>query len=348
MKVGIITASRTDNNGTDLQALAMQLLFKRMGYDAELIDYICPKLESGKKLFYPKTVRGFLSIPHRIFQHLSHQKFRQTFFQKSSSCYDASNLPSNDYDAIVVGSDQIWNLQLTGNDLSFFLPYKHPDQIKFSYAASLGKTDISDWERTYGLSKYLRDFRGVSIREESGIQAMAEIGIAARADLDPLLMVERDVWNRYMAPKRRKRGYVFVYAIDRMGECIRYAKEYAKAHSLDVILCGNPLRPLPGVKVRRFMGVQQWLRHIADAELIVTNSYHGLAFAVNYHKKFSILWLRNSVQTNDRLENLLKMIGVGLYEEGTICAPDWELAETRLQAKRLDAQAYIRRMLEER
>ena len=53
MRIGILTASRTDNNGTDLQALAMLNLFRRMGADnVELVDYECEKLESSKNLFF--------------------------------------------------------------------------------------------------------------------------------------------------------------------------------------------------------------------------------------------------------------------------------------------------------
>ena len=75
MKIGILTASRTDNNGTDLQAYAMQTLFQRDGNDVELINYQCEKLENSRKVFYPHTLRGLLSIPYNLYKHYGYHGF---------------------------------------------------------------------------------------------------------------------------------------------------------------------------------------------------------------------------------------------------------------------------------
>lgn len=345
LKIGILTASRTDNNGTDLQALAMQLLFSTTGNTVELINYKCEKLENSRKVFYPKTLRGFLQIPWNIHNHREHEKFRKAFFSYSQKVYDKSNIDDNDYNLIVVGSDQIWNLQITGNDLSFFIPYIKDEQKKYSYAASIGKTNIQSWEREYSISKYLAKFSGVSVREKSGVDALHDIGIEARYDLDPLLMINREVWNQYKCVQHHKQPYVFVYVVDRTKEAVQFAKDYAKKHNLDVIFYGNPIKPISGVKVVRFANMQKWIDYVANAELVVTNSYHCLSFTVTYHRIFSLFWLENSVQSNTRLKNLLDVVGIDEYEEATVCSPDWLKADMLLDKRRSDSFKYIHSMI---
>ena len=123
MKVGILTASRTNNNGTDLQAYAMQELLGEVCDDVELINYKCEKLENSRKIFFAKSLRGLFLIPQRYPRHKNHEAFRKQFFHYSNTVYDKTSIQSVDYDMIIVGSDQIWNLSITGNDLSFFLPF---------------------------------------------------------------------------------------------------------------------------------------------------------------------------------------------------------------------------------
>lgn len=342
MKIGILTASRTNNNGTDLQALAMQLIFRRSGHDVELINYQCAKLENSRKKFYPKTFKGFLEIPWKIYNHRAHELFRKEYFSYSKNLYDMATIENNDYDMIVVGSDQIWNLHITGNDISFFLPYIKDKQKKFSYAASLGKTNIQNWENKYSLSRYLSDFSGVSVREKSGVSALESIGIKARYDLDPLLMIDKEVWNQYKYNQKHNRGYVFVYVVDQTAEAVRFAKKYAKQHNLGVVFYGNPIKPICGVKVARFSNIPKWIDYISNAELIITNSYHCLSFVVTYHKSFVLFWLEYSLQSNTRLKNLLNIIGIENYTEATICNPDWTKVDEFLVERRKDSRNYIK------
>lgn len=346
MRIGILTASRTNNIGTDLQALAMQLIFQNSGYVVELIDYKCDKLENSRKFFYPKTITGFLNIPWKIHNNRIHNRFRKKYFNFSPFTYDKTTIRNNDYDIVIVGSDQIWNLQITGNDLSFFLPYTNRNQKKYSYAASLGRTDITDWERNFNLSKLLEDFDKVSVRENSSIPALNKIGIKSRFDLDPLLMIERQVWDQLKEKPKERKKYVFVYIVDRTLEAIEFAKKYAKDHGLKVIFFGNLLRPIKGIKVIRFSTIQKWIGFLSDAELIVTNSYHCLSFAIIFQKKFLLFWLSEK-QSNSRLKNLLDIIGIENYVEKQICNPNWKKAYELLNDKRKDSHSYIESMLSE-
>ena len=345
MKIGILTASRTNNNGTDLQALAMQWLFEQFSGNVEIINYKCKKLENSRKIFYPKSIRGFVEIPYSLQNHIAHELFRARFFHYSQKVYDADTISESDYDLIVSGSDQIWNLDITGGDLNYFLPFAYRG-VKSSYAASIGHADITEWERKYGLSNFLRDLQSVSVREQSAVEALEQIGISAHVDLDPLLMIPVQRWNQVKESLVNKRKYIFVYVVDRGYESIDYAKAYARENDCEVIYYGNLLKPVPGIKVERFSNIGRWVSLLANAELVVTNSYHGLSFAINYQKPFAIPWLRSSKQSNTRMESLLMNMGISECADKQICTPDWANVDNRLAQLRVKSLEYVKTMVE--
>lgn len=344
MTVGILTASRTDNNGTDLQALAMQKIFEKVNGQAIIINYKCDKLENSRKIFYPLSFRGFLNIPYQLCSHIQHENFRKKYFKYSQHIYNSDDIRYAKFDYLVVGSDQVWNLKITGNDINFFLPFE-TESCKISYAVSLGVLDISDWNREYNLKSMLNDFKRVSVRELSGVEVLKKIGIEAVCNLDPLLMIKSTEWNQIITRHKNRKPYILVYTVDRTYEILREAKELATEMKCTVIFYGNLLRHISGVRVKRFSGIEEWLDLVRNADLVVTNSYHGLSFAINFHKKFSVYWLTNSPQSNTRIKSLLSQIDVQDYEEGMICNPKWEKVEQNLDKMRNKSFQYIKEML---
>ena len=345
MKIGILTASRTDNNGTDLQALAMQTLFQRFGNDVELINYKCTKLENSRKVFYPHNLSGLLSIPYKIYRHHVHERFRKRFFKMSETEYDKNNLSTNEYDVVVVGSDQIWNLSITGNDLSFFLPYENRKQKKYSYAASLGRTDVIPWDEKYEIEKKLRDFDVVSVREDSGVHALAKIGISAQADLDPILMMTQSEWSLFTIPSKKHEKYILVYVVDQTREAVTFANNLAKKMGLIVICVDNPIKPLHGARVKRFVGVEEWIGLVRDADIIVTNSYHCLSFTFLFNRTFVWFELKDNKESNTRLLNLMINMTGSPCEQWIPISLNWEDVNRRLNNLRNRSMKTIERMV---
>ncbi len=305
-----MTATRTDNNGTDLQALAMLNLFRRMGAsDVELIDYECYNLESSKHLLKPLSLRKILYYPINLCLHYKHTHFRKQFLVKSATLYNKDTISLSKYDKIVVGSDQIWNLTITGGDLSFFLPFAGNGLQKYSYAASIGRDDINAWEKEYHLSEKLRDFKAVSVREESAIKTLSCLGINARYDLDPILMGSVDDWRPLLRFKRKKK-YVLAYFLESCSPAWSDVKKYAVSNGLEVINISPALRIYAGMKTLRCVGVEDWLGFVANAEMIFTSSYHCLSFAILFNKKICLVPIDNSIQSNSRMIDLLYRVGM--------------------------------------
>lgn len=348
-KIGILTACRTNNNGTDLQTLAMQNLFSEY-FDTEIVNYKCEKLERSHKLLLRFSIVDVLRIPHRFFMNLSHGNFRRRLFRFSKRKYDKTTVREIDniYDMVVVGSDQIWNMEITGYDLNFFLPWKNFFAMKWAYAPSLGVDDITNWENDYQISTYLRDFKKITVREADGVVALQKIGIESKEVLDPLLAVNPELWASFKKPYRGK-PYILFYQVATSVKDASAAIEYARNKGWDVIYILPPSRPIRGIKMRSFVSVERWLQYVQNAEMIVTDSYHGLSICVSAHKNFRLV-LMSQKSRNIRSLNLLNNIGCEDFILDKInmeTVPNWEDVETVLEAKRKEAHEYIRQIAQE-
>lgn len=328
-KIGILTASRTDNNGTDLQAYAMQHIFEMRGCRPELIDYRCPKLENSRRILRPFGIKKLLSAPVKLYDRFSHEIFRKKHFRYSERSFRAGELSKLDHKKIVVGSDQIWNLDLTGGDTGFYLEGANKGIEKYSYAASIGRTDVTDWEERFGICSLLKDFRRVSVREQSAVNALESIGVSARYDLDPILMLGSDEWRKLAVKSRAKKPYILVYTVGGIKRAVDSVRSFAESRGLEIIVLGNPLKPLKGVNVMRFIGIPRWLGLVSGAELVATDSYHGLAFTILFEKPFLRIGLDNA-QSNSRLTDLISALGITENGAGEPTFPDYGMVNERL------------------
>ena len=344
MKIGILTASRTDNNGTDLQALAMQNLFYRMGAkDVEIIDYICNKIDTSRCIKI--NAHNLFYLPVILYNRYAHRKFRKLNFKKSEKTYNADNLHTVPYNTIVVGSDQIWNLDLTGNDLSFYLPFTNKNVKKYAYAASLGTAKTEKWEKKHHIKDLLCDFTEISVRETTGVNALSQIGIKSQHDLDPILMGRKEDWLQFITPAIRKR-YILLYLVGYNPMAIEYAQILAKRKGLDVIMLNPGIKNWKGVKRYPFVSVEKWLNLIANADYVITNSYHGLSFAVLFHREFRLCLLPLASKNNSRMVDLLNALHLSenilRAKTDTFEPINWEIVDANLSKLVDRSEQYIK------
>ena len=348
-RIGILTACRTNNNGTDLQTLAMQNLFSKY-FDTEIVNYKCEKLENSHKLMLNISLRDVFRIPYRIFMNLSHANFRHRLLNFSKQKYNNTTVHeiAKIYDSVVVGSDQIWNMEITGYDVNFFLPWENSLAKKYAYAPSLGVEDVTDWERDYHISSYLRDFKRISVREADGVTALQKIGITSKEVLDPLLAVNPKLWASFNKPYKRK-PYILCYQVATSVSDASTAIQYARSKGWDVIYILPPTRPIKGIKIRSFVSIDRWLQYVQNAEMIITDSYHGLSICVSTHKNFRLV-LMSKKSRNIRSLNLLNNIGCENFILNKVdmeTVPDWKHIDNILKTKREEAYEYIRQIAQE-
>ncbi len=342
-KIGILTACRTNNIGTDLQAYAMNKIFSQYA-DVEIINYRCDKLENSHKVFRSFSPGDIIRIPYFIFKNITHYRFRKSNISLSKKKYNKENISqtASKYDAIVVGSDQIWNMSITGNDLSFFCPWDDKNAKKYSYAASFGKTSLQKWEEKYSISSYLKDFCKITVREESGVMALKELGINSEYILDPILCADKNLWK---TKKHSNDAYSIIYQVGGVeGNYRKDLQEYAICNNQKIIRISPPTHSIEGIRTLSYVSMEKWINLMANAQVIITDSYHGLSFAIANNCNFRLVLLPDD-NANTRSLCLLERLGLTDFIWGNRPLdeePSWEEVNKKLDDEREKAKDYIK------
>lgn len=362
MKVGILTFHNTLNYGAQLQALALQDSIRSLGHDVEIINYINPAVAKREAILVPhfkdllKSPRSCLGAfnSYRRFsrRHTEFERFADSSLRIGPQVDDQTGM-SLRYDAVVVGSDQVWNTRLTQGDMTYFLNDPSCSGIKkVSYAASFGTAALStaDAER---ISPALRRFNSLSVRESAGVAVIRELtGLDAQLVLDPTLLVERSYWEGLAAPASvSAKPYVFVYTVAEKEKTIAFGKRAAEVLGAEIKIIGpsNPLKLL-GMKTYNDASIEQFLALIRDARLIVTSSFHGLALALALGVDVCFSLSGSKGNGNSRLESLATIAGIesrnismGIPTESI----DYGQVDERLSRQRSVSMTFLERALSE-
>lgn len=317
-KMGILTFYNTTNYGALLQMYALYRTLCDGGFDVSVIRYCCDAVEKREnlKLHNAKSVKQFLRILILKLPNANKQKcfreFEKEHFEYSKVIYNENNLNKikNEYNEVVVGSDQVWNTQLTGNDKGFFL--KDADGVKkVSYAASFGVDTIDD-ETSCEISPLLNKFDAISVREVSGIDIVKKCcGKTPDFVLDPTFLLNSNTWNKLAGEASKpKKPYVLLYLIQNKKQTIEYAKNIAEKNGWDIKYVNISPYHVRGVQNIRSASPVTFLRLIRDASLIITGSYHGLALSVNFSKPVYYELNSKTKNYNTRISSLISTLGM--------------------------------------
>lgn len=318
MKTGILTFVHTINYGALLQAYAMQALLEKNGIDSEFIDYICP---SVRRQHDPKMLWSKLKLKNKIlfpFLYCIYSKTQKKFaeFEKeylrfSDVQYNRENisLTIDNYDSFLVGSDQVWNTDITGGDMTYFLDFIPDKNKKLTYAASMGTADFPEQYRgkCYEL---VRDFAFVNVREKAGRQALISNGISAECVLDPTLMLDKEQWLQFVGERPHKNKYIFKYMPPSDAEVIRKIRAYARKNGYEVFQAKRGIKPIRGFKTITALSPTEFLTWLYHAELVISGSFHGVCFSVLFEKPFWAVSFNNNNKLMGRIDNILCELGL--------------------------------------
>ena len=294
MKIGIITFQDTTNYGALLQAVGLQMAIREIGFECETIDYECDniaKREMPPSIFSEGVARIPILAACKIIGTIKYKRmeqFKKSFLKLSSKKYNRKNISdTNDvYDCFIAGSDIIWELNVTGRDTTFYLDFVREKSKRNAFSASFGYNEIPN-EYTEMTKSLINGFNRISTRENEGAEIIEKLcGKNVPVTLDPTLLVTAENWRKYEKKYNVKKPYVLVYFDDAEHHVMNYAKKIALKNNLDVIFVSNALRGIPNVKMARSLFVEQFLWLIDNAEYVVTSSYHGVVFAINFNTPF--------------------------------------------------------------
>lgn len=314
MHIGILTFSNAFNLGAALQAFSLQKKLEEMGNSAELIDYRCPAIEEmhkmrpifraevGTKARIYNLIHNIVFFPRRI-RYIEFKKYA-----KRSKVYLPETMKeANDkYDLFITGSDQVFNLKLTGNDTTFFLDFVENSK-KVSYAASLGMYQV---EHKEAYRKYLSSFDALSLREKSSAEVLeSECDLSIEVIPDPVFLHTGEEWKKLLGAKEKKRKkYVLIYALIEDMKLYEIAQKVAKENDMEVVVITKILRPLTKVDhIVRNAGPREFIEWMINADYVVTNSFHGTAFSLIFERQFTILM---PPAAPERILDLLKTVGL--------------------------------------
>ncbi|MBQ2884582.1 MAG: polysaccharide pyruvyl transferase family protein [Alphaproteobacteria bacterium] len=310
--IGIITIHKINNYGSVFQAYALQQVCEELGFKVEIIDYNFPNslhrnnkyaLKSDSQANEPKWIK-LLFAKALIKQHRSIRNFIDGCQHLSSLSYDSpEELKSNppQYDIYITGSDQLWSPRHCNGDPAFMLHFAPDNALKISYAASIGAGEIpEDLQNIY--KELLGRYKYIAVRENSGVEIIKKItGQNVKSVLDPTLLLNKDEWNKIANSKRLiKKKYILCYFLNYSFNAFPYVDELAKymqkQTGYELVHVARPPHQLDYCHIKYRVGAspEEFLALIRDAEMVLTTSFHGTAFAVNYGKPFlSIVKDRN-------------------------------------------------------
>lgn len=315
MKIGILTFHWANNYGAVIQAYALLSKLKELGHEAYIID---------RQIKYKGILRRLYhrySYNHR-YAWLSFDKERKHILSPMSASYKSheelvKGFPNEKFDAVIVGSDQVWRWNMMGNN--YFLDFlKGTSTHRYAYAASFG---LSEWkgteEQRKEISALLKEFNAISVRENSGVKICHEtFGVDAQLVLDPTLLHERSFYENTLLKDKplKKSGKVVSYMLGannkkQVLEIAKWAKNKGLKHN-ELFWTSLDFPSLIGKSEFHFSHVDltTWLDEIRNAEYVITNSFHATVFCILFGKKFVVL--ENTSGGTDRIYTLLNTLNL--------------------------------------
>ena len=320
--VGILTFHKAINYGAVLQAYALCTAVESLGKPCSVMNYVGKKmLAESKTLYFPKPecvidrLLWYYRLPMRAAQVRKFEKFLNKKLNLSHpGVTDASTLHkiANSYEALITGSDQVFNYEGTGEDFNYYLEFPTAAK-KIAYAPSFGLQNI-DEEHTARVAAALSDFDTLSVREELGADIVENLIQKRPAQVcDPTFLLSKAQWEQLCVAPKRKKPYVLIYSFgSRHLEAV--ASQLAAQIGADVVNINRMLPEMIGGNVKNAYAPspQEFLGLIRDAEIVITNSFHGTALSILLEKEFYTFTnhYANSQATNNRFDTLGKTLGL--------------------------------------
>lgn len=332
-KIGIITILKVNNYGAELQAYATQKALQLMGHDAEIIDYLFYKNPCHKrtkmsaptaKMSVKKHLQEWLfpiianwrARNYREAQEARNKKFEKFHADntKQSECYeslDKLKTAQLDYDVLMSGSDQVWNPGIYSS-LDPYLLHFGSDKIKrVSYASSFGVSSLPEDVKEY-YKNALQKYSSISVREDKAVDLVKSIsGRDAQLVLDPTLLLNKEQWLEVAKPVDAlpEVPYVLIYELIPVSYVKELAKYVSEQTGMPIVrLCKNASVEDIEPEIINVIdaGPSEFLTLFDKAGCVVTNSFHGTAFSINFGKQFYTV-IPKDKSNNSRQQSILRL-----------------------------------------
>ena len=362
MKIAIVTLPLHTNYGGLFQAYALKTVLEGLGHSVDVLD-LKEKMPVPRGLKAPfiylsramkRLVKG--KKGPEVFREIRYRRELPQRSEYTSKFVDRCILPrmidryedikEGEYDAYVVGSDQVWRpLYFSGIQNAFLKFTEGWDVKRLSYAASFGTDQLEyDYTQLAECARLLAGFDAVSVREASAVGMCAEWLDCDKAVhvLDPVMLADVQDYLSFAgsADGHPAKGRIMTYVLDPSGE---------KTHVLEFVRKITGKEPYSLDLSGTVPPVEQWLAGFADSDFVVTDSFHGCVLALMMHKRF--IAVSNSRRGMARLNSLLTMFGLdqrlvhGIDPEDDgeffLSEPDWETVDRILDEMKSASLSFL-------
>ena len=380
-KVGIVSCYFKHNYGSQLQAYATKKILDDMGIENETIN-VDENIDfkNGKKKYYVSQMFNFsfiktklgmiklkldkkmnkelgknIAIRDKKYNEFIKENYNLT---KPFKTYAELNKECENYDSVIVGSDQLW---LPVNVVADYYTLNWvPETVnKISFATSFGVSQVPEkYKEDY--KKFLSRIENLSVREDSGVKLVKELtGREAKLVCDPTLLFNKDEWmciqneerliddkyilcyflgnsieyRKFAERLKKKTGYKIV-SLNHADEYVKYSDKFADEAPFDI-------------------GPSEFLNLIRNAEFVCTDSFHGTVFSLINNKEFFVFRRyknKSKVSTNSRLDSLLNIVGLKERmldgdEDVAQCMEmniDYDIVDKKLEEFREESKEFLR------
>ena len=353
-RVGIMTWHYGLNVGSFLQALALQTIIRRSGFPVLIIDYQARMKYSFWKGILRICLKQFYCLLPKSVQiryGMHYYRLRKKYMA-IKPFYDFNKIESMNkyFDIFVCGSDQVWAPSCL--DDAYLLTFTAPEKKRIAYAPSLGLLSIPEHQKPL-YRKALATFDALSIRERKGAEILKQdFGLNVPVVLDPTLLFTADEWLKMMKlPGKRNENVIFCYLLGKNLWHAEYVRKIADREGKKLVI-SSPHTIFSGYadEFCAYMTPDLFLGLIRDAEKVFTDSFHGMAFSVNFKKDFYFFYRfadDDPINQNSRVDNLAEMLGLygRLIPSAETPLPqqtlDMEQIHSALSAERKQSIAYL-------
>lgn len=382
-KIGLVIrfAKNHTNYGSSLVNYAMLKLIKNLGYDCEVIHYekknpLCKKLSMLMQMFrikaYDDQIRDF-KAKISLWFHKKHAKnlalrvkavnqFKQEKIEPSVRIYTGyDNLSKGalNYNAVVVGSDQLWTPMSLYN--KYFNALFVPDSVqKISYGTSFGVSKLHKLQvKPFG--EFLDRFSSISVREIQGKKIVETVSHkTAQVVCDPTLMFSREEWEKETASSTidTTEPFIFCYLLGKNSQSRTAVNELKKKTGLKIIAIRHMDEYIPsdeqfGDEAPYNVSPLDFIKYISEAAYVCTDSFHATIFSIIFHKQF-LTFYRYSSQLkesrNSRIDSLCHLLGLEsrIYKnkiENIQENIDYINVDSKIEALRKESMNYLEKAL---
>ena len=360
-KIGILTFNNTTNYGAALQAYALQKKITELGYFCDTIKYCNENID---KLYKPQKISDIKNIKELV-KYILLNNDKKKLYEKFQKFYGSNmnfscevdkhniNKLNKMYDKFIVGSDQIWNLDLSYEDYNYYLQFVDDNNKKNSYAASFGYSDIPEKYKVNSICE-LKNFKNISVRETQGRYIINKyLNKEVSVVLDPTLLLKKSDWLNLIKDKKNdieKDNYILLYIVSPNDEIMEFSKKIAKKYKAKIIWINNSTKKIKGISNIKNCDPIDFLYYIYNSKCVITTSFHGVALSIALNKDFYFGLSNEKNNFNSRIESLTEILELknrNLNKE-ELKSIDYKRVNMLLEKERKNSLNYLKKILEEK